>query len=100
MAGYASLTRPTVLVPSRRVLLPHAVDQRVFPIGLAAEPKRERIGAAVVHVAVELPGEAHAAMDLDVVLGTVLERLRCADARGGRGFRQFRGVGRERPGAV
>src|SRR5215510_2978580 len=78
----------------RRILLAHAVDQRVLPIGLAAEPQRERIGTAIIHVAVELPGETHAAMDLDVVLGAMLERLRRADARGGGGFRQFRCIGR------
>src|SRR5260221_4823400 len=84
----------------RRVLLAHALDQRVLPIGQAAEPERQRIGTAIIHVAVELPGETHAAMDLDVVLGAMLERLRRADARGGGGFRQFAPVGRGRPGAV
>ena len=39
-------------------------------------------------------------MHLDVVLGAMLERLRRADPCGGGGFRQFRRVGRERPGAV
>src|SRR3954454_12615554 len=78
----------------RRVLLAHAVDQLVFPIGQAAERQRGGVGAAVVHVAVELPGEAHAAMNLDVVLGAVLDRLRRADAGGSRRFRQFGGVGR------
>ena len=39
-------------------------------------------------------------MNLYVVLGAVLERLRRADARGRCGFRQLRRVGRERPGAV
>src|SRR5215472_5831828 len=84
----------------RRVLLAHAVDQRVLPIGLAAKPERERVGTAVIHVTVELPGETHAAMDLDIVLGAMLERLRRADPRGSGGFRQFTGIGRERPGAV
>ena len=65
-----------------RIPLAHAVDQRVFPIREAAETERDRVGAAVVHVAIELPGETHAAMDLDVVLGTMLERLRRAYARG------------------
>src|SRR5215472_3596779 len=83
-----------------RVLLAHVVDQRVLPIGLAAETERERIGAAVIHVAVELPGEAHAAMDLDVVLGAMLERLGRADARGRSRLRQLAGIGRKRPGAV
>src|SRR5215204_6749314 len=83
-----------------RVLLAHAVDQLIFPIGQAAERQRGGVGAAVVHVAVELPGKTHAAMNLDVVLGAMLERLRRADARSRCRFRQFRGVGRERPGAV
>src|SRR3984885_3261122 len=92
--------RPGHEYSSRRVPFAHPVDQRVFPIGETAEPQGGRVGAAVIHVAVELPGEAHAAMDLDVVLSAMLERLRRADAgRGGR-LRQFRGFGRERPGAV
>src|SRR6266550_8545783 len=61
---------------SSRIPFPHAVDQRVFPIRQTAKPERRRIGAAVIHVAVELPGKTHAAMDLDVVLGAMLERLR------------------------
>src|SRR5690242_8677683 len=85
---------------SRRVLLAQAVDQRVLPIGHAAERERQRVGTAVIHVAVELPGEAHAAMDLDVVLGAMLERLRRADARGRSGLGKLSGIGRERPGAV
>src|SRR6202051_3196521 len=86
--------------PSSRVAFAHPVDQRVFPIGQTTEPQRRRVGAAVIHVAVELPGEAHAAMDLDVVLGAMLKRLRRADAsRSGR-LRQFRRVGRKRPSAV
>src|ERR1700728_3733707 len=97
--GYASLTNPPYEW-SRRVLLAHAVDQLIFPIGQTTEPQRGRVGAAVVHVAVELPGKTHAAMDLDVVLGTMLECLGGADARGSRGFRQFRSIGRERPGTV
>src|SRR5258707_5833684 len=84
----------------RRIPLSHSVDQRVFPIRETAERQRRRVGAPVIHVAVEFPGETHAAMDLDVVLGTMLERLGRADARGGRGLRQFRRIGRERPGAV
>src|SRR5690349_24046423 len=84
----------------RRIPLAHAIDQRVLPIGETAERQGRRVGAAVIQMTVEFPGETHAAMDLDVVLGAVLERLRCADPRGGSGFRQFRGIGRERPGAV
>src|SRR5882672_12205564 len=97
--GFASLY-PSYASILRRVLLAHTVDQLIFPIRKTAEPDRGRIGAAVIHVAVELPGEAHAAMDLDVVLGAMLERLRRADAGGSGGLRQFRRVGRERPGAV
>src|SRR6266403_4027815 len=84
----------------RRIPLSHSVDQRVFPIREAAERQRRRVGAPVIHVAVEFPGETHAAVHLDVVLGTMLERLGRADARGSRGLRQFRRIGRERPGAV
>src|ERR1700733_11748886 len=98
--GVSSKFMRFTLPPSRRVPLAHPVDQRVFPIGKTAEAQGGRVGAAIIHVAVELPGETHAAMDLDVVLSAMLERLRRADAgRGGR-LRQFRGFGRERPGAV
>src|SRR5262245_51005651 len=45
---------PPYRFTSRRVLLAHAVDQLVFPVGQAAEPERQRVGAAVVHMAVEL----------------------------------------------
>src|ERR1700694_3428547 len=83
-----------------RIPLPHAVDQRVFPIGQTAERQRHRVRAPIIHVAIEFPGKTHAAMDLDVVLGAMLERLRRADPRRGGGLRQFRGVGGERPGAV
>src|SRR5690348_10041591 len=98
--GFAALYPSYALSTSRRVLLAHAVDQRVLPIGQAAEAQCHRIGAAVIHVAVELPGETHAAMNLDVVLGAMLERLCCADARGGCRFRQLTRIGRERPGAI
>src|SRR5215469_1601885 len=98
MMGLASLYPSYATL--RCVLLAHAIDQRVLPIGQAAEPERDRVGAAVIHVAVELPGETHAAMNLDVVLGAVLERLRRIDARGGSGFRQLARIGRKRPGAV
>src|SRR6266404_6299249 len=84
----------------RRIPLAHTVDQCVFPIRETAERQRQGVGTPVIHVTVELPGEAHTAMHLNVVLGAMLERLRRADARGGRCFRQFRRVGRERPGAV
>src|SRR6516164_1170132 len=82
--GVSSKFMALPLVWLCRIPLAHAVDQRVFPIGLAAEPQGERVGAAVVHVTVELPGETHAAVNLDVVLGAVLERLGRADARGRR----------------
>src|SRR5213595_879528 len=84
----------------RRISFAHAVDQRVFPIREAAERQRRRVGTPIVQVAVEFPCKTHAAMDLDVVLGTMLECLRRADARRSRSLRQFRCVGRERPGAV
>src|ERR1700743_130164 len=56
----------------RRVLLAHTLDQLVLPIGKTAESERGRVGAAVIHVAVELPGKSHAAVNLDVVLGAML----------------------------
>src|SRR5947209_8803273 len=85
---------------SRRIPLAHALNQRIFPIRHGAEHKRGGVGATVIQVAIELPGEPHAAVDLDVVLGAMLERLACTDARRGGCFRQFRSVGRQRPGPV
>src|SRR5215470_1750823 len=70
--GFASLYPSYGIAASGRVLLAHAVDQRVFPIGQRAERHCGSVGAAVVHVAVELPGESHAAVHLDVVLAAVL----------------------------
>src|SRR5437016_522587 len=98
--GFAALYPSYNLQSSSRVFLAHAVDQRVFPIRKTTEPERRCVGAAVIHVAIELPGETHATVHLDVVLGAVLERLRRADARGRRRLRQFRSVGRERPRTV
>ena len=49
-------------------------------------------------MAVKLPGEAHAAMHLDVVLGAELEGLGGADAGRGGGLGQFGVVRRQRPG--
>src|SRR5947209_2652851 len=71
----------------RRVTFAHAIDQRILPIGQAAKRQRRRIGAPVVKVAIEFPGETHAAMHLDVVLRAMLKCLGGADARGRRGFR-------------
>src|SRR6185312_5125408 len=99
--GFALLNPPYGMSPnSRRVSLAQAVDQRVLPIRETAQSQRERVGAALIHVAIELPGEAHAAVNLDVVLGAVLERLRRADARGGGRLGQIRRIGGERPGAI
>src|SRR5882724_1908557 len=56
---------------SSRIPLAHPVDQRIFPMGQAAERQRHRVGAPIIHVAVEFPGEAHAAMHLDIVLGAM-----------------------------
>src|SRR3954452_2903548 len=81
--------------PSSRVALAHAVDQRVFPVRQAAERQCQCIGTAVVEMTVELPGKTHAAVNLDVVLGAVLESLGGADPRRRGGFRQFRGIGRK-----
>ena len=67
-----------------------------------ALPRREgqELGAAIVHVAVELPGEAHAAVGLDVLLGGEEEGLGGADPRGGGGHRQLGEIGGEGPRGV
>src|SRR5664279_1545817 len=61
-SGFA-LRAPRNDVVLGRVPFPHPIDQRVFPVRQAAEPERGGVGAAVVHVTVEFPGETHAAMN-------------------------------------
>ena len=51
-------------------------------------------------MAVELPGEAHAAVGLDVLLGRDVERVGRAHARRRRGHREVGRLGGERPRAV
>src|SRR5579864_3890769 len=85
---------------SRRVPLPHAIDQGVFPIRHRAQRERGGIRAPVIEMAIELPGESHAAVDLDVILRAMLKRVGGADPCGGGGLRQFTGIGGKRPGAV
>src|SRR5262245_57822194 len=46
-----------------------ARDEPVLPGARAAEGERQELGPAIVHVAVELPGESHPAVRLDVLLG-------------------------------
>src|SRR4030081_3348909 len=57
-----------------RIPLAHPVDQHVFPVRQTTERQRHRVGTPVIHVAVEFPGKTHAAVDLDVVLGAMLDR--------------------------
>src|SRR5258705_4588465 len=56
-------------------------DQAVLPESGAAERQRKQLGAAVVEVAIELPGEAHAAMHLDDLFRRQVEGLVGGDAR-------------------
>src|SRR5581483_12112930 len=60
-SGFASVARAPErrARSSRRILLAHAIDQLVLPIRQAAQSQRQRIGAAVVQMTVELPGETH-----------------------------------------
>src|SRR6266436_6514201 len=77
-----------------------ARDQEILPAARAPEGEPEERGAAVVEVAVELPGEAHAAVGLDVLLGGEPVGLGGGDARGGGGDAELRRVLGERPRAV
>src|ERR1700759_3474941 len=46
-AASCGVSSKFIALSLRRVLLAHVVDQRVFPVRLAAEPERQRVGAAV-----------------------------------------------------
>src|SRR6185436_8640230 len=67
-------------------------DQSILPSPCAAEHERKQLGAAVVEVAIELPGVAHAAVHLDVLLGRQVESLVGRDARGSGGDGKLRRV--------
>ena len=75
-------------------------DQPLLPFARAAQRQAQQFGAPVIQVTVHLPGEAHAAMGLDVFLGNEPAGLAGGDARDRGGDRQFGGVGVHRPGAV
>src|SRR5262245_41712196 len=77
-----------------------ARDEPILPGAGAAQGEGQELGAAVVEMAVELPGEAHAAVGLDVLLRGEEEGLGGADAGGGRGHGQLGGIGGEGPGSV
>ena len=73
---------------------------RFFQHGAAAERQRELLRSAIIQVAIHIPGEADAAMGLDVFLRREMERLGRRHARGRRGQRQFGRIRRQRPGTV
>src|SRR6476646_2943457 len=75
-------------------------DQAILPKPGAAERERQQLGAAVVEVAIELPGEAHAAVHLNVLLRRQEEGFVGGDPSCSGGGRQFGGIARERPSAV
>src|SRR6266478_5750699 len=77
-----------------------ARDEEILPAARAPEREPEELGAAVVEVAVEFPGEAHATVGLDVLLGGEPVGLAGGDARGGGGDAELRRVLGERPRAV
>src|SRR5262245_12185078 len=58
--GSNALSRIPLLEPPHQLFLPH---------GRAAGLHRQQFGAAEEEVAVDVPGEAHAAVRLDVFLG-------------------------------
>src|SRR5579862_3057081 len=85
------------------LLLPRCLDradQPVLPETRAAQLKAQRLGAAVIEMAVELPGDAHAAMGLDVLLRRLVIGLARRHPRGRRGHRQLGRARLQRPGAV
>src|SRR6185295_7941884 len=75
-------------------------DELVLPGALGAEDEAGLLGALVIEVTIHLPGEANAAMRLDVLLGRIVEGLRGGHARGSCGERQFMRAGVQRPCAV
>ena len=75
-------------------------DQAVFPAPDRAQRQAQLPRPAVIEMAVEFPGEAHAAMDLDVFLGGEMKGLAARYPRRRRRHAQFRRIGVERPGAV
>src|SRR5262245_9135483 len=77
-----------------------SIDQAVAPLAGRTEREREQLRAPVEEMAVVLPREADAAVHLDDVLASQVERLARRDPRAARGHRQLGGPGRERPRAV
>src|SRR5262245_22561479 len=67
----------------RRVLAAQALDKEVLPGRKRPQRQGQEVRAAIIEVAVERPGEAHPAVDLDVVPGAVLEGLGRRDPGGG-----------------
>src|SRR4051794_9119559 len=78
------------LFGSGRVAQRQFVDQAVLPPARAAQHQVQVLGAAVEQVAVHVPGEADAAVHLDVLLGGEEPSLAGRDARRGGGQRQLR----------
>src|SRR5215510_12666365 len=64
-------------------------DEQILPAPDAAQHEAGELGAPVVEMAIELPGEAHAAVDLDVLLGRLVVRLAARHASRRRGHGQL-----------
>src|SRR5262245_18896397 len=67
-------------MPSRGVALFQPLHQLFLPRRRAARLHSEQFGAAEEEVAVDVPGEAHAAMRLDVFFGAQIVGVACRGA--------------------
>src|ERR1041385_7129868 len=84
----------------RRVAPFQRGDEPILPVWRAANRCRQQFGPAIVEMTVGLPGEADAAMRLDVLLRREVESVSCGDSGGGAGDRQLRSAGGDGPGPV
>src|SRR5215813_572504 len=80
-AASSGVSLKSMVLSSGRVLLLEAGDQLVLPRHRPADVERHQPGAAQVELGVGLPGEADAAMGLDVLLGGKVIRFGGGDAR-------------------
>src|ERR1700675_187409 len=88
-AASSGVSSKSMRNPSGRVAPFELGYEPVLPIGRGADRGREQLGAAIIEVAIRLPGEPHAAVSLDVLLGGEMERVGRGHARGRGGDRQL-----------